>query len=102
MSHTYHQWLSGEDITVFYEDCAFQMDQIITFATEALSSLDASFTTGALQNLISFYSVATGECPSLNPQYLGYVIAAFKQVDIQLQLEECLALETMYDSQIPS
>jgi len=102
MSHTYHQWLSGEDVTVFYEDCAFQMDSIISFATEALSSGDASFTTGALQNLLNFYSVATAECPDLNPQYQDYVIAAFKQVDIQLQLDECLAIETMYDSQIPS
>ena len=102
MSHTFHIWTSGQDVEHFYEDCAFQMGSIIDFATDALTSRDSSMTNAGLQNLITFYSVATGEVPTLNPQYLGYVIQAYQQVDIELKLSECEAIETMYDSQLPS
>lgn len=101
MSHTFHIWTSGQDVEHFYEDAAFQMDSIIGFATNALTSRDPSMTNAGLQNLITFYSVATGEVPTLNPLYLGYVISAYKQVDIELQLAECVSIETLYDSQLP-
>jgi len=102
MSHTFHIWTSGQDVAHFYEDCAFQMDSIIDFATTALTSRDSDYTNQALWNLITFYSVATGEVPTLNPQYLSYVISAFHQVNIELKLTECEAIETMYDSQLPA
>lgn len=97
-NHSYTQWLSGESLYTFYGDVLFQLDAIIDFTTDALSSDDVSLADGALQNLIIFYYVATGETPTLDPGFLPEIRNAYNTVDIQLKLNELIATEILIDN----